>query len=178
MTVMTKNVTAPKIQSQESPRKILADDFPSLGELPILGGWGYSIKDAVIIDKNDPVVPNGPPFCALDIEHVFIGKRIYEELVLFRKHHDKHVNIKWTILKHSLELRDNKSYDLIICEVTALSDKDYKELEKEYEQSVTTDTFDVKAHLEKARSRMIRYVTEYWFEVTSIFGSTFSPHLE
>ena len=45
-----------------TPRKIISEDFPSVGDMPIMGGWGYSIDDAVIINKNDPTVEKGMPF--------------------------------------------------------------------------------------------------------------------
>jgi hypothetical protein len=40
--------------TRESPRQIIFEDFKI--DLPISGGWGYSIETACIIDKNDSTV--------------------------------------------------------------------------------------------------------------------------
>ena len=59
---MSTKIDKPIIRSQETPRQIIFENYKSLnGELPITGGWGYAKDDAVIIDKNDPVVPEGLP---------------------------------------------------------------------------------------------------------------------
>ena len=84
---MPLEIQAPKIEAAHSPREILAADFKSLGgELPIHGGWGYSLEDAAVIDKNDPTVPSGMPFDGVEIEYVFVEKRIYEELLTVQQY--------------------------------------------------------------------------------------------
>jgi len=167
---MAEYVSPPHINSIDSPRNILAADFKSLGgELPIHGGWGYSIEDAVIIDKNEPVVPKGQSFYGLEIERIFVEKRICEELIIFRDKHDRYSNIKWYLLKQSLIHRDGRSYDCLTYEVSAFPDKDFEELKREWDHGRTTDTFDVEAHYKKAESKRIRYVAEYWFDITSFY---------
>ena len=64
---MTTKIDKPIIRSQEAPRQIIFEDYKLNGELPITGGWGYTKDDAVIIDKNDPVVPEGLPFDGVGI---------------------------------------------------------------------------------------------------------------
>ena len=81
---MPIEIQRPRISPNESPREILAADFRSMGEIPIRGGWGYTIDDPVIIDKNDPIVLRGMPFDGVGLEYVFVEKRIYEELIIFR----------------------------------------------------------------------------------------------
>jgi hypothetical protein len=73
---MPTEINLSKIKSDETPRKILADDFKSLGgELPIHGGWGYTKTDACIIDKNDPSVDPDFPFDGVGLEYIFVEKR-------------------------------------------------------------------------------------------------------
>jgi hypothetical protein len=44
-------------------REVIFECFKSIDhELPITDGWGTSKEDAIIIDKNDPVVTAGLPF--------------------------------------------------------------------------------------------------------------------
>jgi hypothetical protein len=92
------DIKPPRIKSKESPREILAADFKSLGEIPIRGGWGYTFDDAVIIDKNDPVVPKGIPFDGVELEYIFVEKRIYEELIIFRPKNEGYSGIGWNLL--------------------------------------------------------------------------------
>jgi len=40
------------------------------------------MEDAVIIDKNDPIVSKVLPFNGITIEHIFAEKRIYCELIV------------------------------------------------------------------------------------------------
>ena len=78
------------IKSKGSPKEILAADFKSLQDgLPIRGGWGYSQEDACIIEKNDPLVDPSLPFDGVGVEYVFVEKRIYEEMIIFRPDGEK-----------------------------------------------------------------------------------------
>lgn len=165
-------IQPPRIRSKESPREILAAHFKSLGTLPIHGGWGYTLDDAVIIDKNDPVVPKEIPFDGVGLEYIFVGKRIYEELIIMRPENDIYAGIKWKLLRQELLNHDGKSYDRLIFEVTAIPDKDWQELKAEWEGSNghTSQDFDIDGHLKKRDSKTIRYVTEYYFDINSFYG--------
>ncbi len=170
---MPIDIEPPCISSNESPREILAHDFPSLGELPIQGGWGYTRDDAVIIDKNDPVVSKGLPFDGVSIEYAFVEPRAYEELIIFRPENDRYSRINTNTLGQKLTSHNNRHYDVLTFEVTALPDKDWEELKAEWEgpNGYTSHEFDLKAHKNKRDAPTIRYVTEYWFDITSFYGS-------
>jgi tetratricopeptide (TPR) repeat protein len=169
---MPVTVSAPRIASKELPREILAADFKSIGELPIHGGWGYSREDAVIIDRNDPVVPRGIPFDGVGLEYVFVEKRIYEELIIFRPENDRYSGIRWNLLRQEMKDLGSRQYDILTFEVTALRDEDWEELKAEWEgpNGYGAPGFDEAAHLQKRDARTVRYVTEYWFDITSFFG--------
>jgi hypothetical protein len=101
---MTTKIDKPIISSKETPRQIIFEDDKSLnGELPISGGWGYTKDGAVIIDKNDPVVPEGLPFDGVGIEHIFVEKRIYEELIIFKRLGEAYAGIEWKQIEQHVE---------------------------------------------------------------------------
>lgn len=152
---------------------MLAADFKSVGELPIRGGWGYSRDDAVVIDRNDPIVPRRRPFDGVGLEYVFVEKRIYEELVIFRPHDDRYSGIQWHLLEQRLLHDGDKAYDVLTVEVTALHDRDWNELKAEWEGpgGHGSPGFDEEAHLRKRLARTDRYVTTYWFGISSFFGT-------
>lgn len=170
---MTIQVQAPRIRSNETPREILAADFKSLGgELPIQGGWGYSREDAVIINKDDPVVEKGLPFDGVSIEYIFVEKRIYEELIIFRPENKRYSGIRWNLIKQQLTSHNDKSYDVLYFAVTAIPHSDWEALKSEWESNngFQSSKAKLKLHMEKQDSKIILYQTEYWFDITSFYG--------
>lgn len=162
------------IKSKESPRDILANDFKSLrGGLPISGGWGYTKEDACIINRNDPLVDPALPFDGVALEHVFVEKRIYEEMIIFRPKDDKFTGMRWDLQKQQLIQENGRTFDMLVFEVTAFRDKDWEELRAEYEgpQGYGTSKFDPEAHEQKRKEKMLRFTREFWFDITSFFGN-------
>lgn len=161
------------VTSQESPREILAADFKSLrGGLPIRGGWGYSQADACIIDKNDPLVDPSEPFDGVGVEYVFVEKRIYEEMIIFRPDGEKFSGIKWNLQEQRTLHEGGRVFDKLLFEITAFPANDWEELKAEFEgpQGYGHPEFDVEAHERKRQEKMVRYTREYWFDITSFFG--------
>ncbi|HEY9277664.1 MAG TPA: hypothetical protein VIO87_05620 [Methylotenera sp.] len=144
---MPSIIDAPHIESNETPRAIISQDFKSVGELPIKGGWGYSIDDAVIIDKNYPLMLQKDEMDFLDIEQTFVEKRIYEELIIFRDRDDSYSGIKWKLLKQELKKYNDRSYDILTFEVKALLNKDWEMLKNEWEAGYQSPSFNKELHL-------------------------------
>jgi hypothetical protein len=90
----------------EPPRQIILEDFKI--DLPIKGGWGYDFDSACIIDKTDPSVTEGIPFDGVGIEYVFVEKRIYEEMIIFRDDDEKYVGIRWDLDNQALLFNNQK----------------------------------------------------------------------
>jgi len=166
---MTVTIKAPEIQSDESPREIIGQDFQSVGDLPIKGGWGYSEEDAVIIDKNDPIWPQEGGKDFFSIEQIFVEKRIYEELIIFRDPNDRYLGITWDILKQELMKSNEKTYDVLTFEVKALRSVDWEMLKTEWDKNSSSASFDRKSHLEKHEQLTVSYVTKYFFDITDFF---------
>lgn len=161
------------IKSKESPREILATDFTSLrGGLPIRGGWGYSQEDACIIDKNDPLVDASVPFDGVGLEYLFVEKRIYEEMIIFRPDGEKFSGIKWNLQQQSTHHEGERVFDKLVFEITAFPDKDWEELKAEFEgpQGYGHPEFDGEAHERKRQEKMVRFTRDFWFDITSFYG--------
>ena len=157
----------------ESPRKVLAQDFKSHGgELPIHGGWGYAQADACIIDKHDPIVDPTVPFDGVGIEYIFVEKRIYEEMIIFRPENEKFSGICWDLEIQKLIHVGDRMFDQLIFDVTAFLDKDWEELKVEYEgpKGYGTPWFDEHAHEVKRKNKMVCLKSEFWFDITSFYG--------
>jgi hypothetical protein len=160
------------LNTRESPRQILAEDFRSIGELPIRGGWGYTQADACIIDKNDPIVNPVLPFDGVAIEYVFVEKRIYEELIVFRPEGQKHSGIRWKCLEAKIASEGDRVFDNLTFEVTAFRDSDWDSLRAEWEgpDGHENSAFDVAAHEARRQEKLLRLTREFWFDITSFYG--------
>ncbi|WP_258105703.1 hypothetical protein [Marinoscillum sp. MHG1-6] len=110
-------MNAPRIQTNLSLRQVLSEDFQ---EYPIKGGWGYTMEDVIIIDKNDPI-NTSQIFRGIQIEKSIVEKRIHEELIIFRPKGDRYMNIDWKMIKQNLYMKDDLVYDELIYQVTAFS---------------------------------------------------------
>ena len=158
------------IESKESPREILEADFKQLrGGIPIRGGWGYSMEDACIIDKNDPIVDQSLPFDWVGLERVFVEKQIYEEMIIFRSKGEQFSGIKWDLQKQSLHREDARIFDKLVFEITAFADADWEELRTEFEgpHGYGQPGFDLAAHERKRQDKVVRITREFWFDITS-----------
>lgn len=161
------------IRTKESPRDVLAAHFKSLrGGIPIRGGWGYTQDDACIIDKNDPLVDPSLPFDGVGIEYVFVEKRIYEELIIFRPPGEKFSGIEWHLQKQHLISVEDRRFDKLVFDITAFKDADWEELKAEFQgqRGHVHPSFDKLAHETKRRELMIHFERDFWFDITSFFG--------
>src|SRR5438105_13277708 len=102
------------IQSAISPRQVLAEDFKTIAELPIRGGWGYTKADACIIDKDDPVVNPVIPFAGMDLESLLVEKRIYDVLVICIPKGEQFDGIQWTQLTKEIVTEGAGVFDRLV----------------------------------------------------------------
>ena len=158
------------IESEESPREILATDFKL--SLPIRGGWGYSQADACVIDKNDPSVDPSFPFNGVGVEHAFVEKRIYEEMIIFREPGEKFSGIKWKPQGQELHSDKERVFDRLVFEITAIPENDWEELKAEFEgpRGYKHPDFDIEAHERKRKEKAVSFTREFWFDITSYYG--------
>ena len=154
-----------------SPREVLATHFPrDCTALPIKGGWGFTKEDAVVIDKNDPIVNPAIPFNGVGIEYLFVEKRIYEELIIVPPAGEKFSGITWDLIQQSLVSDGDRKFDFLEYDVRAFHDQDWETLKAEWE-GITgpLSYFRRKAHLKKRESLQACLRREYWFDITSFF---------
>jgi hypothetical protein len=138
--------------------------------MPIKGGWGYTKEDAVIIDKNDPVVDPNIPFVGIRLEYIFAKYRTCLELITYRKENERFSKIELNLIKQSLIKDESGIYDKLTFEITALHDKDFFELKSEWENNFYLDSFDKAAHFEKRKAKQIHLKRDFWFEISSFYG--------
>ena len=155
--------------TKESPRQIIFEDFKL--DLPIAGGWGYDFESACVIDKNDSVVIKEMPFNGVSIEYVFVEKRIYEEMVIFRQANEKYSGIRWGLKTQELLFKDDKPYDKLVFNVIGFTDEVWDELTNRFEAIQKSGKLELIPELDAYReSRAYRFTKEFYFDITSFYG--------
>ena len=158
-----------QLLTKESPRQIIFEDFKL--DLPITGGWGYDFESACVIDKNDPIVSKVIPFNGVSIEYVFVEKRIYEEMVIFRQVNEKYSGIRWELKTQELLFKDDKPYDKLIFNVVGFTDEVWDELTSRFEAIQKSGKLELISELDAYReSKALRLVREFYFDITSFYG--------
>ncbi|MBM4220589.1 MAG: hypothetical protein FJ170_01430 [Gammaproteobacteria bacterium] len=164
-----------------SPREILVRDFEVRpGDLAIRGGWGFSQDDACVIDRNDPAVTSGLSFDARKVQSLFIQLRIYEELITSRPVGQGFAGIGWRLTARNLSRDRGRTYDQLVFEIQAFPEADWDALKAEWEgpNGHSSPEFDIDAHKAKRQQRMVRFMREFWFDITTcenleLFGIPF-----
>lgn len=134
------------LPSELIPKDVMYDMFQSLGRFPISGGWGYGIEDAVVIEKPN----NGRRFYGVSLEYTFSKYRTYLELITFRERDDQYSGIQFSTKRQELISGENeKMYDKLLIEISALRDKDFNMLKQAWENNLENPDFDREAHLKK-----------------------------
>ena len=158
-----------QLLTRESPRQIIFEDFKI--DLPISGGWGYDFESACVIDKNDSTVSQVIPFNGVSIEYVFVEKRIYEEMIIFREAHEKYSGIRWELEKQELLFKRDRPYDKLIFNVVGFTDEVWTELTTRFEELKNTGKLELLPELDAYReSKAYKFVREYYFDITSFYG--------
>ena len=155
--------------TKESPRQIILEDFKI--DLPISGYWGYSLESACVIDKNDPTVSKGVPFDGVGVEYIFVEKRIYEEMIIFRDAHEKYAGIRWDRQAQELLVQGDKTYDKLTFNIVGFSDQVWDELTSRFEEIQKSGKVELMPELDAYReSKAYRLTREFYFDITSFYG--------
>lgn len=162
------------IRCSETLREVLLKDFKSIGkELPIKGGWGYSKEDAIIIDKNDPAAVNWQPFNGVAMEYLIAEKRVFEELIIFRKKDDQFRQIRRVWNRQELHWGEGgKKYDVIKYHINAFHDVDFNAIDAEVQERIMKEeNFDFVKFFESKNDLRYEYEAEFWFEISSFMNA-------
>jgi hypothetical protein len=166
-----KEINVKQINTQISLREVCASyTFPRV-ELPIKGGWGYTKKEAIIIDKNDPVVPKELPFDGIGLEYDILEKRIDLEFTLLQDKKDMYKNVHWERIKHEMIQDQDRIYDKITVKITALSFEDWKSRRIEWKENGHKPDFDKEWFLAKTLELTQYCYRDFWFDITSFYGT-------
>lgn len=152
----------------ETPRQIILEDFKI--DLPIKGGWGYGFDTACVIDKNYSSLNPTVPFNGVSIEYVFIEKRIYEEMIIFREKNEKFAGIRWNLLKQELQTYEGKPYDILSFDVLGFSDSVWSEIVGRFGEMQKTRRMELLSELDAYReAKAFHFERTFCFEISSFY---------
>lgn len=157
-----------RLYTKESPRQIILEDYKI--DLPIRGGWGYSVEDACIIDKDDPSANLLEPFNGVKVEYIFVEKRLYEEMIIFRQGNGRFGGIRWNLDIQQVEDYGNKPYDHLIFDVTGYQESIWDEITSRFDEIQKVFSQEKFDELEKYRlSKIQNFRREYYFDISSFY---------
>ena len=154
-----------KLLTKETPRQILEEDFPR-HEWPISGGWGYTEKDAVVLEIDN----EGD---GVNLEYKFLQYRTFEECIIFWPKGRQLAGLRFETLRQSLVGGENgKLYDCVTQRVQAFMESDFDFLKRDWE---THDAYkgDIEGrmkHLALAASKRISFEITGWFDISHFYG--------
>ena len=160
------------INTIESPREILELCSPTKSSLPISGGWGHSLDECVIINKNDSSV-HPETFNGLEIEYAFVEQRIYAELISGRPLEERFRDIKWTQKEQNLLTENGRAFDNLHYSISCLNVKDWDYLNKIFLENneFNDNPKGLEKYLKEREDLRYCFDTYYWFDITSFFYS-------
>ncbi len=154
--------------TNESPRQIILEDFKI--DLPINGGWGYDFNTACVIDKNDSSLSPSMQFNGVSIEQVFVEKRIYEEMIIFREPKEKFAGIRWNLIKQEVQDYEGKPYDILSFDVLGFSDAVWDELVNRFEDIQKSGRIELLPELDAQReANAHHFQRDFYFDISSFY---------
>jgi len=159
------------LKTEEKPREILELCNPNIPSLPISGGWGHTIEECVIINKDDPSV-HQDTFNGLAIEYAFVEQRMYAELISGRPMEERFRDIKWTQKEQNLLNDNGRMYDHLHYSVHCLMVKDWHYLNKIFLENneFSDNPKGLKKYLTEREELTYCFDTHYWFDITSFMN--------
>ena len=129
--------------------------------IPVEGGWGYTIDTAL---KLLPPLP--APLT--QTEYTLASMRTHIEMHMTLPDDQRYGGINLNELSREERVIENRYYDIVSYEVTAMRESDYTRFIEAYKEGYGKDDFDISAHFEARKAAtLIRKITLY-FDTTDV----------
>ena len=109
----------------------------------------------------------------VSLEYHIAKWTIYEELIVFREKGNRFSGIEMDLNDQTLREEDERVFDRLDFRVSCWSDRHWEWLKHDWEQTGQRDGFDLEAHIAKREASKIVYARQFWFDITSVFGSAY-----
>ena len=131
-------------------------------DLPIAGGWGYSLENASII-KSLPKSMTLP-----QIEHMITSIRAHLEMNITQEVKNRYAGINANEKSREEVKVENTLFDKVTYNITAIKEDLYNKFIKEYKEGYGKEEFDLNNHFNRRREATVSRNIVHYFEVTSL----------
>ena len=126
-------------------------------KLDISGGWGYDYKNPIIVNSLDTSIDQ--------FLNLFASLRANIEMNMTLEEDERYGGINVHFLDGEQFSIENRTYDHVRFEVTAMREKDYAKVIKEYKDNYgKNENFDMNKHFKKREELTIKLIADFWFE--------------
>lgn len=130
-------------------------------DLSISGGWGYTQKEATVIyHLND--IP------LTQFEHTFASMRAYGEMNMSLPEDQRYGSINVNEHHRETVRTDDKIYEKITYEISAMKEDVYAALIDEYKEGYGKAGFDMEDHFQRRKESTLKREAIHWFDITRI----------
>lgn len=148
-----------KLTSTDEIKEIIQSAFDTT--LDIKGNWGYSKDEPTIILSTDGITKSL-------YEHKLSSMRAYIEMSMTLPKEDRYGSINVNELSREEIREDDKIYDRVTYEISAMREDRYALFIDEYKDGYGKDWFDIDEHFRNRKLTTIIREEVYWFDVSDI----------
>ena len=133
---------------------VIEDAFNA--KLNISGGWGYDNKSAVVVESLDIPIDQ--------FLHMYANVRANLEMNMTLESDERYGGISPTFLEGKQIEIENKAYDMITFEITAMKETIYANFIQEYKDNYgKNEDFDLSDHFKRRKESTITIQSDFWF---------------
>jgi len=158
-------INMPRICDRMSPQQRIAT-LTAVPKLPIRGGWGYTMDDAVVI-----TVPRSKAFYGLTVERRYADWRSCQEINESIEDYGRPLQMSCNLSLQALQLIGDKAYDIIFYDVCFTSFERWNVILQKRRSLLQQGLYkDFVTQFEGQKEILhYHYVTKCVFDVTSFF---------
>ncbi len=129
-------------------------------ELNISGGWGYDQENALVIHSFEGDLPQ--------FEHALASMRAYLEMNMTLPEDKRYGAINVNEIERDTIRKNNKVFDKITYEISAMPEKMYEAFIDEYKEKYESPDFDIEEHFAKRKEATLLLKKVFWFDISDI----------
>jgi hypothetical protein len=149
-----------QIPSEEPIKEVIKAAFDT--DLPLEGGWGYTMPLATIIRANPDNIP------LTQFEHMIASMRAYLEMNMTRPKEERYGSINLNEKSRETIEEGEKIYHHVIYEISAMKESDYAAFIEAYKEGYGKEDFDMEEHFQRRKEATLVRMEPHWFEVSQV----------
>lgn len=153
------STTFQNIPTTTPVREVIRSAFDA--DLPVEGGWGYTIEEALTL-----LPPLPAPLTQL--EYTLASMRTHIEMQMTLPPEQRYGGINLNELQREERTIEEKTYDIVTYEVTAMKESDYARFIEEYKEGYGKEDFDITAHFESRKAATLHREITFCFDITAV----------